>query len=250
MVIDTDKLMECIMTIGERMIISGAEVYRVEDSLTRILSAYCFTNINVFAVMPVIVICAEKTGKIYNLARRVGEQQNDMEKLRQLNSLSRYICENTPDIEYIEKKTEEIDNIRIYNIYIKNLFYFLSAASFSCISGGTPIDMTVSGILGIFLIFTLNYLRNLKINRIFTLIISTALTGVIAVLIRRCGADINTEVVIMGDIILIIPGLMLAGAVRDLFNGDTIAGLLRLSEAALSGFAIAVGFALALAFSY
>ncbi len=240
--------MKSIMTIGEEMLVAGAEVYRVEDSLTRILYAYGFNNINVFVITPVIVICAEKTGRVYNLARRVDEQQNDMEKLRRLNELSRDICKNIPDIDYIIEKTNEIKNIRIYNVYIKNLFYFMSAVSFACIFGGSITDMAVSGILGIFLIFILNHMKKIKINRIFALIISTALTGVIAVLIRAAGININTEIVIMGDIILIIPGLMLAGAVRDLFNGDTIAGLLRLSEAALSGLAIAVGFALAIAF--
>ena len=230
------------------MLISGAEVYRVEDSLLRILNAYKFNNINVFVITSVIVIYAEKDNKIFNLAKRVEEPQNDMEKLRQLNALSRYICKNLPQIEYISKKIDEIQNICVYNVYIKNLFYFISAASFSCIFGGNVKDMSISGILGILLMFLLNYFKNIKINRIFTLIISTALTGVIAVLIRAAGLNINIEVVIMGDIILIIPGLMLAGAVRDLFNGDTVAGLLRISEAVLYGFAIAVGFALAIAF--
>lgn len=230
------------------MLAAGGEVYRVEDTLIRILSAYEFNNINVFAITPVIVICAEKEDKVYNLSRRTSEQKNDMEKLRQLNALSRYICKNKPQTDYIIENTERIKNLCIYNKFIKNTFYFMSAASFACIFGGNIFDMAVAGALGMFLIFAVEYLNNIKINRIFTLIISTALTGVIAVLMKDMGLNINVETVIMGDIMLIIPGLMLASAVRDLFNGDTIAGLLRLSEAILSGFAIAIGFALAIAF--
>lgn len=230
------------------MLAAGGEVYRVEDTLIRILSSYEFNNINVFAITPVIVICAEKEDKVYNLSRRTSEQKNDMEKLRQLNALSRYICKNKPHTDYIIENTERIKNLCIYNKFIKNTFYFMSAASFACIFGGNIFDMASAGALGMFLIFTVEYLNNIKINKIFTLIISTALTGVIAVLMKDMGLNINVETVIMGDIMLIIPGLMLASAVRDLFNGDTIAGLLRLSEAILSGFAIAVGFALAIAF--
>jgi len=50
----------------------------------------------------------------------------------------------------------------------------------------------------------------------------------------------------IGDIMLLIPGIALTNALRDLFVGDTISGILRLLEAVLQAGIIACGFALAI----
>lgn len=42
---------------------------------------------------------------------------------------------------------------------------------------------------------------------------------------------------------LLIPGIALTTSLRDMINGDTISGLLGLSEAVLKALAIAIGFA-------
>jgi uncharacterized membrane protein YjjP (DUF1212 family) len=47
----------------------------------------------------------------------------------------------------------------------------------------------------------------------------------------------------IGDIMLVIPGLQLTNSLRDMINGDMISGLLNMSEALLKAVAVAVGFA-------
>ena len=57
--------------------------------------------------------------------------------------------------------------------------------------------------------------------------------------------SIHGDKVMIGDIMLLIPGLALTNAVKDMFVGDTITGSLRLVESLLWAVAIACGFALA-----
>ena len=47
----------------------------------------------------------------------------------------------------------------------------------------------------------------------------------------------------IGDIMLVIPGLQLTNSLRDMINGDMISGLLNMSEALLKAVAVAIGFA-------
>lgn len=56
---------------------------------------------------------------------------------------------------------------------------------------------------------------------------------------------IHEDKVMIGDIMLLIPGLALTNAVKDMFVGDTITGSLRLVESVLWAAGIACGFALA-----
>jgi uncharacterized membrane protein YjjP (DUF1212 family) len=45
---------------------------------------------------------------------------------------------------------------------------------------------------------------------------------------------------------LLIPGIAFTTSLRDMINGDTISGLIGISEAAIKAIAIAIGFALVL----
>ena len=48
------------------------------------------------------------------------------------------------------------------------------------------------------------------------------------------------------NIMLVIPGIQFTNSLRDMINGDTISGLLNLTEAILKALAVAAGFALAM----
>ena len=56
---------------------------------------------------------------------------------------------------------------------------------------------------------------------------------------------LHSDKVIIGDIMLLIPGLAFTNAVKDIFIGDTISGVMRLIETILWAAALALGFALA-----
>ena len=50
----------------------------------------------------------------------------------------------------------------------------------------------------------------------------------------------------IGDIMLLIPGLMLVNSVREMLCGDLMSGLLRLLESIVLALSIACGFAVAI----
>ena len=54
----------------------------------------------------------------------------------------------------------------------------------------------------------------------------------------------NAGMIMIGDIMLIIPGLMLIHSVREMLCGDLMSGLLRLLESLILALAIACGFAI------
>ena len=52
----------------------------------------------------------------------------------------------------------------------------------------------------------------------------------------------DVDKVLIGNIMLLIPGISFTNALRDLFVGDSIAGLLRTVEAILLALAIGAGY--------
>lgn len=65
-------------------------------------------------------------------------------------------------------------------------------------------------------------------------------------LMVQMGLVMNTNQVIIGTIIPLVPGVPLTNAVRDLMSGDLVAGVARGAEAAVSSMSIAGGVAVAL----
>lgn len=74
---------------------------------------------------------------------------------------------------------------------------------------------------------------------------SSLFACIIAFILKRWGAIVNTDYIIIGNIMTLIPGVGLTNALRDLFVGDSISGVLRLIEAVLLALAIACGYVVA-----
>jgi len=60
---DFNRVLSCALDIGEHMLVSGAEVYRVEDCIRRICFAYGATDVDVFTITSSIVATVEPPGE-------------------------------------------------------------------------------------------------------------------------------------------------------------------------------------------
>lgn len=73
-------------------------------------------------------------------------------------------------------------------------------------------------------------------------LLSGLLIGVCAIFIP----SLNPDKVMIGDIMLLIPGIAMTNAIRDILVGDTIAGSFRFMESFLWAGALACGFMLSM----
>ena len=78
--------------VGHGLAISGAETFRVEDTIRRILLAYGI-ECEVFAIPNCLTISFEAAnGKPLTIMKRIGFHGNDLDAVEQFNALSRRIC--------------------------------------------------------------------------------------------------------------------------------------------------------------
>ena len=87
----------------------------------------------------------------------------------------------------------------------------------------------------VFMRYRIKFINDL-IASIFLAIFATALFS--------SGLISNLDNVIMGCIMPLVPGVALTSAMRDLFEGQLITGLIRMVEAILISFVIGIGIAL------
>ena len=246
---DYSKLLQNILDIAEEMLVAGAEVNRVEDSIERMLSAYgCpWDRVNAFITTTNIQTTFEDPeGNIITQIRRVKRSDTNFDRLDYLNDLSRYICANTPELPEIRERYLEV-MARPYNSgWIKYLSGVMVAGGFSIFFGGSIFDGLISAIVSLLIIFLLDYFKRYNINSMGIIFMTSIISGVASILLCSLGLA-NLDKVLIGEIMLMIPGIALTNAIRDMLLGDIATGLLRLANALLIAGAIALGFATPLA---
>lgn len=245
---DPALVMECALDMGETMLRCGAEILRVEDTVTRICTTYGGGIVDVFTILSLIILSWKTDeGKNYTLTRRINPHPTDLNKLEDLNALSRYICEKKPPCSEIDQKIRAImvpEEKRIYKSKITG--YVLLASAFAIFFGGSLRDGLAAGIVAVLMYFWDYFFSSHNRNRVVYSFVVSVVAGVLCCLSTVTGIGQNVDKVMIGSIMLLIPGINLMNSLRDMMCGDIITGILRLAEALMIAVAIAAGFGAAI----
>ena len=241
-----EQLLTCALDIGEQMLVSGAEIGRVEDSIRHICSAYGCGRTDVFTITSSIVVSIEDTDrKFYTQTRRITATRTDLTRLDRLNALSRRICAAKPSFDRVQEELREICSHKTYPLWFEALACALIAGSFAVFFGGSWLDGLVAAPLGFALRYITWLLQRARLNQIFTNVVASFLMCFAAIALTRAGAGHSVNMIIIGNIMLLIPGIALTNSLRDMISGDIMSGMLRFFDAVLVAAAIAAGFILA-----
>ena len=235
------------MEMGKRILTCGGEVHRAEETISRICTAYGARTVDVDAILSMIILTADFGNGDLTSFRRVSEVGvNNLGRLAKLNALSRRICATRPSMDEFLVLLDEAEKSSNISVIMQLVGAALIAFGFAWYFGGTPLDGTLSALIAIPMWFVLNSLGKSKMNKIVAKFIVCFLGGVGALLIGRTGINCNVNMVIIGDIMNVVPGVVLTNSLRDLFGGDIRSGLFRLCTALLDAVAIACGYAVAI----
>ena len=241
-----EQLISCALDIGEQMLVSGAEIGRVEVSIRYICLAYGCHRADVFTITSSIVVSLiTADGRHITQTRRINGSGTDLEKLHKLNDLSRYICQNKPDYQEVVDKYTEICSQRRFPVWVEALASALIACSFTLFFGGSWFDGMAALILGVLVRYTTYIMERAGMNQVFTNVTATFLLCLVSAGLTKLGIGENQHAMNIGTIMLLIPGVALTNSLRDMISGDIMSGLLRFFNAVLIAAAIAAGYILA-----
>lgn len=244
---NNQKFVACMLDMGEILLTSGAEVNRIEDTLMRIGNAYHYQRVDVFTITSSIVLTVHtEAGNIITQTRRIKNVQVDMERVSSVNCLSRRMCEEQPDVEFVEEQIQKIKQIRGYPEYMIGIAYTMVAASFAVFFGGDYMDGLAAALAAQVLRLMLRIGQRIKMNTLFLNMMCSAVVGIVVMLLIRLRIGHSIDHIVMGNVMLLIPGLSLTSSLRDMLSGDVISGILGITEAVLKAVAIVMGFAVML----
>ena len=241
-----NKIVQGILDIGESMLISGAENYRIEDSLYRMCRSYGFVKYDVFVIPSNIQITVEtENGDIITQVRHIENADIDFDQLDYMNNLCRYVCSHTPDEEELQKKYQEV-KIRPQHPEAKYFAGVMGGTGFAVFFGCNFKDAIVAVIVSLMIVVVGKWLEKREGNLFVYNTILSFLSEVIIVLSVRNGFADHPERIMIGIVMLLISGLSTTNGIREILQKDYISGFINIMNSILGAAGIAVGTALAM----
>lgn len=242
-----NTLLDLFLDFGESMMNAGGEINRVEDSISRMGVAYGAIKTNVFVITSSIVLTMtfENGEEITQTRRILSSGVTDFKKLEELNSLSRSCCNNKIPIKNLKKEIQKINRgtVPYFKQYVGSIF---AASGFAVFFGGTIVDGIIAGVFALLICWLQNTIAKVSPNKVFFYFFCSLVAGLGICFLAKYVPYINADKVMIGDIMLVIPGIAITNAVRDMLVGDTISGAMRLVECLVWTGGLVAGFMLAM----
>lgn len=244
-----DSISRALLDMGQMLLLCGAEINRVEDTMTRLCRAYGAQKADIFVITSDIVLTVSfADGQSLTQTRRIEQSASfDFEKLERLNALSREACSAPMAIEVFQARLREIDK-KAPNVPLRYVGSILAAAAFTVFLGGSGFDALCGALVGGLIALMQRRIKPLFRNAAFFQLLMGLVSGSVIHLAGRAFSVLSVDHISIGVIMLLIPGASLTNAVREMLVGHTISGFLRLFESLLLSFMLAAGFGSAMYF--
>lgn len=238
---DLNKLIKISTLAGKIMLESGAETYRVEDTISRISLAYGAHTADSFVIPTGLMVTITYYDEVATIVKRITARGVDLNKIDAINDLSRRIQTEVIDISDVNKELIKISNAPRYSYLITLLCSSIAAGCFSIMFGGTIKDFFAASFIGATIKIVMIVFQKLTINEFFVNAFCGGLCAILATMLLELNLCSNLDKTIIGSIMLLVPGLIITNAIRDTIAGDFLSGITKASEAFLIAVSIAVG---------
>lgn len=241
-------LLEFAAEVGYQLQTAGGEIYRVEESVSRLLAAYGAEGGEVFAIPNCIIVSLAQPGQpAQTRVRRVGAHGTDIYRLEEVNALCRRLCALPLPLEDARRALSDIlEGEPRYPVLVRLAAYFVGAAMFALFFGGTLWDGLCAGLCGVAVGGTQLLMERLHANTFIRTIFCGGAAALLALFLVFLGVGDSVDLITIGAIMSLVPGVALTNAIRDIMVGDMVSGISKLGEAVLVATAIALGTGVAL----
>ncbi|MBE5962571.1 MAG: threonine/serine exporter family protein [Lachnospiraceae bacterium] len=243
-------LVDTAVLAGEIMLVSGAETYRVEDTICRILKTSGLETCEGFVVSTgIVVTLSDSSIDAITQVKRVGERSTNLGRIYRANDISRRLCNH----EISESEAyEQLKALKKENNYKEMTLFIciiLTSVSFSVLLGASWLECLIAGFNGLFVVASEIIYAKIRFNRfVMNLCVSFIIAVTTMAFTKYLPFTIDMEPVIVGSIMALLPGVAITNAIRDTLQGDYMSGGAKVIEAFLIASSLAVGIGGGLAF--
>lgn len=233
---------------GEILLKSGAEIYRVEETINSICNSYGVKG-DCFALPTgIFMSVSDYSEETISLILRVKKREINFSKIEMVNELSRQLLKKALSLSEIMERLNKIEDVKLYPFTLRLFASGLAASVFCLMFGGTALEGFFSFVAGILIFLVAKGISKLTKFQFLEFFASGLVAGGVCLILSHIYIDINVYSIIIGSIMMQLPGVSITNAIRDALYGDTMSSLARFLESVLWVTALGAGVAVMLAF--
>ncbi|MDO3410786.1 threonine/serine exporter family protein [Saccharibacillus sp. CPCC 101409] len=241
------ETIELCLLAGKIMLQSGAETYRVEDTMVRIATAFGLAESHSYVTPTALIFSTsgEQPAKLI----RIEERTTDLHKIAEVNAISRRIASgelSARDAKELLLKAESASFN--YTLPVQILAAAVTSACFLIMFGGTWPDFLPALLAGGSGFAAVVYLHRIVQVKFFSEFSAALVVGLLDLLFVWLGFGREFDKIAIGSVMPLVPGLLITNAIRDLMAGHLVSGISKGADACLTAFAIGAGIAVAILF--
>lgn len=241
------QLLDIAMQAGEILIKSGAEVYRVEETVARICGAYGI-KCECFVLLSGIFMSAEsENGDSISLIKRVKGHTIDLTRIQMVNAFSRDLEKETMTYEQAKKTLDGIAHMPRYKFLPRLVMAAFTAYVYTLLFKGNYDEAIAAFVAGILMYSVKELISKAGFFQFFEFFVSGAVAGFMSLLAASFFPGLNIYKIIVGAIIFLVPGMAITNGIKDALYGDIVSSLYRLTEAIFVAAAVGSGVGIVLA---
>lgn len=244
-----EEVLDLALMAGHILLENGAEIYRVEETIDRICEYYGVNSENAFVLSNGIFLTAGNAREsFFAKVQHIPVSGTHLNKVAAVNQLSREIVEGKHTIQDAYRILEEIRTMPGKKRWMQTLASGVGSAAFCIFFGGTFGDSLAAFAAGICLYLYVLWLSVPHLSKIVGNIGGGALVTVVCCLLYLMGVGENLNFMMIGTIMPLVPGVAFTNSIRDVADGDYISGSVRMLDALLVFFCIAIGVGIGFSF--
>ena len=242
-----ENVLDFCVEVARRMLVAGANVERVQLAILRICKVYRLEDVSVYLLNGYLSVGArDADGHYASRQDTIPPAGIHLLRLKQLNRLCYTVAEKVPAPEQLKKMLDDASTVREIPDPFILLAQILALTCLCFIFGGTvreivPVAIGVAVLHGIQLLMERTGIDRLVVNALTMLF-----TTMLVILMMKIGISTNGPVILITVTMLVIPGIPLVNAVRNLLCGNEMNGAFQLLKLTIETMALGIGVYLAL----
>ena len=241
--IETKNEMDAVLQAGRVLMESGAEIYRIEDTMGHMAKSLGIRDFSTYVVNRGVMISGlNRSGLKESRVLATSAPSIHLGKLEEVNRLSRELAEqpNQP-VSSIFQKLKTIEQKTFYRPLEDIIACVIGAGSFSLALGSSWIDGTAAAISGLFVGIGMQLFSRFIHTSFLQIILSSAIAALSANVLYYLGIGQHRSVIILGTLMILIPGAYFVNAIREFTQNNYYSGLALMLSGVSTCLSISVG---------
>lgn len=227
----TREITDIALKAGEILLTSGAEIYRVEETIIRICKSYGVKCETFVLPTGIFISTTGQEKETISLTKRIKERTVDLHRIESVNTFSRSLQHHPVTYAQADEILENIKKTGPFNYAIRLAAAAAAAFVFTLLFEGGVSEGMAALFIGVIIYVLKEKISQIGFFQFFEFFISGMTAGGMSLIATSVFSGLNIYKIIIGSIIILLPGVAITNGIKDALHGDIVSSLARLGEA-------------------